>query len=136
MPTNACAATFPTALNIGRGNRLRLDQRVLNRLVLGLNAAVAFRRRRDVPFLDRRACYLGIYGESAAVWQARRVTGRDCLHREWRMAADHAGCRLTQIAARAAEVIVIIDPHMLSARRDKTIELIARPIAEVLNGAA
>ena len=114
---------------------MRLDQRVLNRLVLGLNA-VAFRWRRDVPFLDRRACYLGIYGESAAVWQARRVTGRDCLHREWRMAADHAGCRLTQIAARAAEVIVIIDPHMLSARRDKTIELIARPIAEVLNGAA
>jgi len=58
-----------------RTDRLRLDQRVLNRLVLGLNAAVAFRRRRDVP----------IYGESAAVWQARRVTGRDCLHRERRM---------------------------------------------------
>jgi hypothetical protein len=74
---------------------LRLDQRVLNRLVLGLNA-VAFRRRRDDPFLDRRACYLGTY------------------------------------AARAAEVIVIVDPHMLGARRDKPIE----PVAEVLNGVA
>ena len=71
---------------------LRLDQRVLNRLVLGLNA-VAFRRRRDDPFLDRRACHLASYGESAAVWQARRVTGRDCLHRERRMLL------ITQVAA-------------------------------------